>query len=178
MFHHISIGVTDVVRAARFYDEVFESLGFKRVMNFLPQAVAYGQTFPHFWVQLPRDGTASSGNGAHVAFGAKDKAAVNAFHARALQMGGKDNGAPGPRPNYGPDYYGAFIIDPDGNHIEAVVMPKAAGAKKAPAKKAKAAASKKTKAPAKKVTAKAKPAGRKSATRRAAPRARARGRRR
>lgn len=174
MFHHISIGVTDVVRAARFYDEVFEALGYKRVMNFLPQAVAYGEVLPHFWVQLPRDGAASWGNGAHVAFGAKDKAAVNAFHARALQMGGKDNGAPGPRPNYGPDYYGAFIIDPDGNHIEAVVMPKAASKKKAPAKKAKAPASKKAKSPAKKIPAKAKPAERKSATRRAAPRVRGR----
>ncbi len=178
MFHHISIGVTDVVRAARFYDEVFESLGYKRVMNFLPQAVAYGAGIPHFWVQLPRDGTSSSGNGAHVGFAAKNKAAVDAFHARALEMGGKDNGAPGPRPNYGQEYYGAFIIDPDGNHIEAVVTPKAAVAKKAPAKKAKAAPAKKAKAPAKKIAAKAKPAGRKTATRRAAPRVRARGRRR
>src|ERR1700750_1558636 len=104
MLHHISIGVADVVIAARFYDDVLGTLGYKRIMDFLPKAVAYGEDFPVFWVQVPSEGQASHGVGAHVAFAAKDRKAVDAFHAMALRMGGSDNGAPGPRPNYGPTY--------------------------------------------------------------------------
>jgi len=91
----------------------------------------------------------SGGNGTHVGFIAKSKAAVNKFHAEALKAGGSNNGEPGPRPDYGPTYYGAFIYDLDGNKIEAAVLapaakPKAAKksskkAKKAPAKKKKKA---------------------------------------
>ena len=178
MLHHISIGVADVVIAARFYDEVLGTLGYKRVMDFLPKAVAYGDDFPVFWVQVPSDETASHGVGSHTAFAAKNRAAVDAFHAMALKMGGADNGAPGPRPNYGPTYYAAFAVDPDGNRIEAVVMPpkrEAADARKPTKAKRRPAAKKaaKKKTSAKRAGSTRKPAGRKAA----APR-RARGRRR
>jgi len=166
MLHHVSVGVADVERAALFYDAVLGALGYKRVMEYLPYALAYGETAPSFWVGLPHDQkNADAGNGAHVGFAAHSKAAVDKFHATALAYGGKDNGAPGPRPDYGPDYYGAFVIDADGNKIEAtlVAVPKAAKAKPAAKPKAKKAAARKTaKKPTKKKTKAAKPAKRKA----------------
>ena len=124
MLHHVSIGVADVRRAAQFYDAVLAKLGFKRVMEVMPYGIAYGLKMPQFWVQLPHDQQgASSGNGTHVAFNANSKAAVNAFHAAALSAGGRDEGAPGPRPEYTANYYGAFVRDLDGNKIEAVFLP-------------------------------------------------------
>jgi catechol 2,3-dioxygenase-like lactoylglutathione lyase family enzyme len=138
MLHHVSIGVADVARAAQFYDAVLSKLGFKRMMEVMPYGIAYGERMPQFWVQLPHDqGTASGGNGTHIAFNAKNRAQVNAFHSAALSAGGKDEGAPGLRPEYTPDYYGAFVRDPDGNKIEAVffVMESAAHAVKKAAKK-------------------------------------------
>lgn len=123
MLHHVSVGARDVPKAVAFYDKVLAPLGYKRVMEFLPHAVGYGVDHPDFWVQVPADGrTASVGNGVHISFAATSKNAVNAFHAAALKAGGKDEGAPGPRPDYGPDYYGAFCRDLDGNKIEAVVI--------------------------------------------------------
>ncbi len=147
MLHHVSVGVKDVAKAATFYDKVLKPLGFKRVMEFMPYAVAYGDKFPEFWVQLPADGRpATVGNGVHISFAAATKAAVNKFHAAALAGGGTDEGAPGPRPDYGPTYYGSFCRDIDGNKIEAVIVAPAAPAKKTK----KAAAVKKAKKPAKK----------------------------
>ncbi len=140
MLNHVSVGVADVERAARFYDAALAALGYKRVMEFLPYAVAYGVRAPQLWVQIPNDRNAASvGNGAHVAFNAATKNAVHAFHRAALNAGGMDDGAPGPRPDYGPNYYGAFVRDPDGNKIEAVLvmMAKSVGKPKAKARKAK-----------------------------------------
>jgi hypothetical protein len=116
---------------------VLKALGYKRVMEFLPHAVGYGTDHPEFWVQVPADGkSASVGNGVHISFMAASKNAVNAFHAAAMKAGGKDEGAPGPRPDYGPDYYGGFCRDIDGNKIEAVFIGVAKlAAKKAAAKK-------------------------------------------
>ncbi|HTW36197.1 MAG TPA: VOC family protein [Rhizomicrobium sp.] len=158
MLHHVSVGVADVERAAKFYDAVLGTLGYKRVMEYLPYAIAYGETGPSFWIQLPNNQQAPSiGNGAHVGFSARTRLAVDAFHHAALANGGGDNGAPGPRADYGPDYYGAFVIDLDGNKIEATLhpeakpakaVPKKAAAKRKPAKKA--AKAKAKKAPAKK----------------------------
>ncbi len=164
MLHHVSVGVADVERAAKFYDAVLGALGYKRVMEFMPYALAYGETAPNFWIGLPHDQkSASVGNGAHVGFSARSKAAVDKFHATALAHGGSDNGAPGPRPDYGPEYYGAFVIDIDGNRIEATVHnpPKAAKAKPSAKakKKVKAAARKPAKKKAKRA---AKPAKRKA----------------
>ena len=153
MLHHVSVGVRDVERAAKFYDAVLSALGYKRVMEFMPYAVAYGEMDPSFWVQLPHNQQAATvGNGVHIGFIARTKDAVHRFHASALAQGGKDDGAPGPRPDYGPDYYGAFVIDPDGNKLEATLtaMPKPA-TKAKPKVKAKAA-----KKPAKKAAPKKK----------------------
>jgi catechol 2,3-dioxygenase-like lactoylglutathione lyase family enzyme len=153
MLHHISIGVADVERAARFYDAVLGALGFKRVMEFMPYAVGYGETAPVFWVQLPHDQKpASVGNGAHFAFNAKTEKSVYDFHEAAMGAGATDEGGPGPRPDYSPDYYGAFVRDPDGNKIEAVYYARPAAkpvkakrkTKAAPKKAAKKAAPKKT----------------------------------
>ncbi|HSZ74943.1 MAG TPA: VOC family protein [Rhizomicrobium sp.] len=157
MLHHVSVGVADVERAAKFYDAVLKALGYKRIMEFLPYAIGYGETGPEFWVQLPHDQqSASNGNGAHVGFVARSKRHVHKFHETALAEGGTDNGAPGPRPDYGPEYYGAFVIDLDGNKLEATYLVEAKPAKAA-AKKAKKKA-KPAKKAAKKVAKKAKKA--------------------
>lgn len=160
MLHHVSVGVRDVARAATFYDPVLKALGYRRVADYSPGAIAYGESKskPEFWIGLPHDqGPPSVGNGTHVGFFAKSKSAVNKFHEAALRAGGSNNGEPGPRPDYGPAYYGAFIYDLDGNKIEATywaapVPPKAKAAKR-PARKATKSARKA--APAKKKTKKA-----------------------
>lgn len=85
-----------------------------------PGAVAFGKQYPEFWVQRPLDGgTASPGNGIHFGFVAASREQVQEFYRVALEEGGRDNGAPGPRPHYGEPYYGCFVLDPDGNKIEA-----------------------------------------------------------
>ena len=89
-----------------------------------PGAVAYGRVYPEFWVQVPIDGGAPSvGNGTHIGFFAASIAEVDAFHAAALAAGARDDGAPGPRTEYGAQYYGCFVRDLDGHKIEASVVP-------------------------------------------------------
>lgn len=143
MLHHVSLGVSDVERAARFYDAVLAALGYKRVMEFMPYAVAYGESAPELWVGTPHNQLAPTvGNGVHIALAAKNKDAVHAFHQAALDAGGVDDGAPGPRPEYSASYYGAFVRDPDGNKLEAMVVAivkPAAKPKAKPAKKKAAA---------------------------------------
>jgi catechol 2,3-dioxygenase-like lactoylglutathione lyase family enzyme len=137
MLHHVSIGVADVTRAAQFYDRVLQELGYRRVFEVLPYGIGYGDKQPAFWVQLPHDQRgASTGNGMHIAFNATSEEMVRAFHRAALDAGGSDDGAPGPRPDYGPDYFGAFVRDLDGNKIEAVLVRVPAVAKKKAARKA------------------------------------------
>lgn len=141
MLHHISVGVSDVERAAKFYDPVLAALGYRRVMEFLPHAIGYGDTHPSFWVQLPHNRNAATvGNGVHVGFSAPSKEAVMKFHEAALKAGGSNNGEPGPRPDYGPDYYGAFVYDLDGNKIEATLHPEAGDAAARAARRAARAA--------------------------------------
>jgi catechol 2,3-dioxygenase-like lactoylglutathione lyase family enzyme len=116
---HLSIGTNDFERAVAFYDKVLLTLGCEQLMKY-PGAVAYGRKFPEFWVQIPIDGKpATVGNGFHIGFVASSKEVVHAFHEAALSEGGTDDGAPGPRPDYGESYYGCFIRDLDGNKIEA-----------------------------------------------------------
>ncbi|MBN9686962.1 MULTISPECIES: VOC family protein [unclassified Corallococcus] len=116
---HVSIGTNDFARAVAFYDAILTPLGCRRVLEF-PNAVAYGRQFPEFWVQAPIDGKpATVGNGTHFCFIATSKQAVDAFHQAALKAGATDDGAPGPRPLYGPPYYGCFVRDPDGHKVEA-----------------------------------------------------------
>ncbi|MBV8798796.1 MAG: VOC family protein [Alphaproteobacteria bacterium] len=146
MLHHVSVGVHDVERAAKFYDPVLKTLGYKRIMEFLPHAIGYGETRerPEFWIQLPHNQQhATAENGTHVAFLAKSKQVVTKFHGAALKHGGSNGGEPGPRPDYGPSYYGAFTYDLDGNKLEAMLMlpvkqaSKAASRPTRPAAKAK-----------------------------------------
>ena len=121
---HVSIGVTDVRRARRFYDAVLAPLGWKPVMPVEVKGtllgVGYGEAAqPVFWIQLPaNERPASAGNGVHVAFNAATREQVDAFYLAALEQGGVDDGKPGLRTEYHPDYYGAFVRDPDGNKVE------------------------------------------------------------
>ncbi len=124
MLHHVSVGVRDVERAAKFYDAVLGVLGYKRIMEFLPYAVAYGETTPMFWVQLPHNQQiATAGNGVHISFIARTQEQVDRFHDTAMEQGAQNAGEPGPRPDYSPDYYGAFVYDFDGNKLEATLLP-------------------------------------------------------
>ena len=117
---HVSLGTNNLDRAVKFYDAALAPLGIKKLEVIEGIAVAYGKMYPEFWIALPHDDQkASVGNGVHIGFLASSKAAVHEFHAAALAAGGVDDGAPGPRPIYGEPYYGGFIIDPDGNKIEA-----------------------------------------------------------
>jgi catechol 2,3-dioxygenase-like lactoylglutathione lyase family enzyme len=134
MLHHISFAVTDIERAANFYDHVLSALGYVRVFEDLRpgeegQAVGYGLEGQgdEFCIKQARVSSASPGPGFHLAFAAPSQDAVHAFHRQALQHGGQDNGGPGPRPEYGPDYYACFVIDPDGHRVEAVINGAAAG---------------------------------------------------
>ncbi|MBT4488886.1 MAG: VOC family protein [Rhodospirillaceae bacterium] len=121
MYSHITIGISDFERAAAFYDPVMATLGHGRFHSG-EGFCAYGKPGGNqFWILPPHDKQpASVGNGSHTAFLAPDRAAVDAFHAAALANGGSDEGAPGPRPHYHPNYYGAYVRDPDGNKIQAV----------------------------------------------------------
>ena len=123
ILHHVSLGTNDFERAATFYDAVMAPLGARRIMD-LPFAIAYGKHFPEFWLGKPLDEKrAGTGNGTHVCFIAASREAVDAFHTAGLEAGGKDEGAPGARPDYGPGYYGCFLRDPDGHKIEAAIVP-------------------------------------------------------
>jgi catechol 2,3-dioxygenase-like lactoylglutathione lyase family enzyme len=122
---HISIGVGDLGRSKRFYDAALAPLGY-RCMRAMRSATgyAYGADTIAFYVMLADHPVApDEKSGLHICFAAPSAEAVNAFHAAALRSGGRDNGAPGPRPIYDPDYYAAFIIDPDGYRIEAYFGP-------------------------------------------------------
>ncbi len=117
---HVSLGTNDYPRAKAFYDELLSTLDIGCVMEH-PGASAYGRAFPEFWVQTPHDGgKAEVANGVHIGFMATSRAQVDAFHAKALALGAKDDGAPGPRPVYGEPYYGCFVRDLDGHKIEAM----------------------------------------------------------
>ena len=128
MLHHLSLGVADLRRSAAFYDAVLGALGFVRVWGDFEggtndQAVGYGREGGGDKLSIKQRTGAPivPPAGFHVAFAAADRAAIHRFHAAALAHGGFDNGAPGPRPHYGPDYYAAFVVDPDGYHVEAVL---------------------------------------------------------
>jgi catechol 2,3-dioxygenase-like lactoylglutathione lyase family enzyme len=121
MLDHIGLEVSDLQRSRAFYEAALAPLGIGVLMEF-EGAVGLGKDTEHgpkpfFWL-YERGRPAVSG--AHVAFGARASGEVDAFHAAAVAAGGTDNGAPGPRPIYHPGYYGAFVLDPDGNNVEAV----------------------------------------------------------
>ncbi|HEY1855025.1 MAG TPA: VOC family protein [Solirubrobacterales bacterium] len=122
MLDHVGIEVGDFDRSRAFYEAALAPLGIAVVMEPMPEAAGFGGEVggvfkPYFWVMARGRPPVA---GAHLAFAAADREQVDAFHAAALAAGGTDNGAPGPRPLYHPGYYGAFVLDPDGNNVEAV----------------------------------------------------------
>ncbi len=122
MYSHVTIGTNDIRRAVAFYDALLSGLGLARQESDLEKGyagyAAAPEVTPQFWVMMPVDRQpASVGNGVTIAFEASDRAGVDRFHATALAHGGTNEGAPGLRPHYHPDYYGAYLRDPDGNKI-------------------------------------------------------------
>jgi catechol 2,3-dioxygenase-like lactoylglutathione lyase family enzyme len=119
MFDHISIGVRNIAATQRFYDAVLKPLGFLRLSSG-ETSLGYGKDKVGLWISAtPHPVPADTRSGLHVCFAAPNRKAVDAFHAAAMEAGGKDNGKPGPRPDYGATYYAAFAVDPDGYRIEA-----------------------------------------------------------
>lgn len=119
MIAHLSIGVRNVAAARRFYDAALLPLGYGCLYKGDGSA-GYGAKSADFWVnETPTPVPADPKSGLHVCFAAPSREAVDAFHAAALAVGGTDNGMPGLRPDYGANYYAAFIVDPDGYRIEA-----------------------------------------------------------
>lgn len=122
MLDHVGLTVTDFARARAFYDAALKPLGIAVVMEVGPEQTGgtshagYGNVGkPDFWI-----GTGGTPGHVHIALAAPDRATVEAFYAAAIAAGGKDNGPPGIRAHYHPNYYGAFVLDPDGHNIEAV----------------------------------------------------------
>ena len=124
MLDHVGFAVTDIERSKPFYEAALAPLGITLLMTVPGDLTEAGGTAlgfgsggkPYFWI----GDNERVGEGTHVAFAAKTRAEVDAFHAAAMAAGGTDNGAPGIRAHYHPDYYGAFVLDPDGMNIEAV----------------------------------------------------------
>lgn len=117
MFDHIGLKVKDVPASVRFWKDALADLGFVLCSEDASGAGFGPDGAPALWL-LPADGASTSS--AHVALRAADRAAVDRFHAAGVAAGGRDHGKPGLRPDYGPTYYAAFLIDPDGNNVEAV----------------------------------------------------------
>lgn len=119
MLNHISIGVADIDRAKRFYDAALSPLGY-RCHYAGDDSLGYGAETSVFLIdKAERPVEADTGSHLHFCFDAPSRGSVDAFHAAALESGGSDNGGPGLRDNYGPNYYAAFVVDPDGYRIEA-----------------------------------------------------------
>ncbi len=123
---HITVNVTDYARSKTFYDRALAPLGISAVMEFGPMCGYGANGKPDFWIGQTKGGyqteeQAKNPSPIHVAFVAKSRAEVDAFYEAAIAAGGKDYGKPGVRPEYHPNYYGAFVLDPDGHNIEAVI---------------------------------------------------------
>ena len=127
MLDHVSLGVRDIDRSRRFYDAALHPLGLVRIVDFgSGRGSDYGAAPGSIGVEFTITDEADVKTpipGAHLCFRAPDRAAVDAFYLAALSAGGRDDGAPGLRPRYHADYYGAFVVDPDGHRIEAVCHP-------------------------------------------------------
>ena len=124
MLDHVSVGVTNLDRAAHFYELTLAPLGLSRVVT-RPATIGFGKAYPEFWINLRADmAPVQPGSGVHICLRAKSTDVVDAFHAAALTAGGSSDGAPGLRPHDRVRYYAAFVRDPDGNRIEAVTFLK------------------------------------------------------
>ena len=118
MLDHLGLDVTDYERSKAFYTQALAPLGIKLLIEPIPGIGGFGhEGKPYFWIG--NRGRAAQ-TGVHVAFGVDTRDTVDAFHAAAMAAGAADNGGPGVREVYHPDYYGAFVLDPDGNNVEAV----------------------------------------------------------
>ncbi|MFH1556460.1 MAG: VOC family protein [Pseudomonadota bacterium] len=132
MFDHISIGVTDLDRSLTFYERALAPLGFVAAVLYdeptgtrsagFSRATAAPEDTPPFWLEERKGAAIACPAGTHLCFKAAERAGVHAFHTAGLAAGGACNGAPGPRPAYGPSYYAGFLTDPDGWRIEAVTF--------------------------------------------------------
>ena len=122
MLDHISLGVTDLERSRRFYDAALRPLGLVRIVDFQGRGSDYGAMAGQLGVEftITAESDVTPLLGMHVCFRAPDRASVRAFHGAALIAGGHDDGGPGVRSEYHPDYYAAFVRDPDGHRVEAV----------------------------------------------------------
>ena len=119
MLDHVSIGVRNIAKSRLFYDAALGALGYRRLYE-APDSLGYGADAPMFWIS-PTDHPVDPDlrTGLHFCFTARDRASVDAFYKDALEAGGRDNGKPGIRDQHAPQYYAAFVIDPDGYRIEA-----------------------------------------------------------
>jgi catechol 2,3-dioxygenase-like lactoylglutathione lyase family enzyme len=123
MIDHVSIAVRDLGRSAAFYERLLAPLGYAKLVD-RPASVGFGKRYPELWLNLRADmGPAPTNPGAHVALRAASEDAVRSFHAAALAGGGASDGKPGPRQAAMTTYFGAFVLDPDGNKLEAVSFP-------------------------------------------------------
>ena len=123
MIDYVSIAVSDLANSAAFYEAALAPLGY-RVLVARAATVGFGKRYPEVWLNArPEMAPAQPNTGAHICLRARSVEAVDAFHAAALGSGGADDGAPGPREGAQVAYYGAFILDPDGNKIEAMTVP-------------------------------------------------------
>lgn len=122
MIDHVALKVSNLEKSAAFYEKALAPLGYKRFVGDFDGAAGFGIGHPddnsgHLW--MFDEGNLKNITEVHIAFRAKDVDMVKTFYSAAIAAGGKDNGAPGPRPQYGERYYGAFVLDPDGNNVEA-----------------------------------------------------------
>ena len=123
MIDHISLGVSDLERASHFYEATLAALGLSRLVT-RAGTVGFGKAYPEFWINLRTGMTqVAPESGTHICLRARTIAEVDAFHAAALNAGGISDGAPGLRPHDRVKYYAAFVLDPDGNRVEAVTFP-------------------------------------------------------
>jgi catechol 2,3-dioxygenase-like lactoylglutathione lyase family enzyme len=114
---HVGLDVADYAGSKAFYEPALEPLGLRLMMEPVPEVGGFGDDFPFFWIAKRGRGPQT---GVHVAFRVDRRELVDAFHAAALAAGGADNGGPGVREIYHPNYYAAFVLDPDGNNVEVV----------------------------------------------------------
>ena len=121
MYDHVGLKVKDYPRSKKFFEKALAPLGYKLQGEYDGNTAGFGAgETTALWISEGKP----SATGVHIAFASPNRAAVDAFHAAALKVGGRDNGAPGVRQNYSPTYYAAFALDPDGNNIEAVCHAK------------------------------------------------------
>jgi catechol 2,3-dioxygenase-like lactoylglutathione lyase family enzyme len=121
---HVSVAVRDLDLAGAFYERLLAPLGYAKLVT-RPGSIGFGKKYPELWLNLrPGMASAPANPGGHIALRAASEEAVRAFHAAALAGGGASDGEPGPRPAAMTTYFGAFILDPDGNKLEAVSFPK------------------------------------------------------